>query len=316
MDRLFHALSRPRLAPVWLLFVSLCLSVSAQPLLSRPAAPGTPVPSNSGQATETQPRKKLLFLTYPGVAYHQSLDPAEAAVTELGKAGGFDVTVDPRRPKSLEGADKIDVSFITPEYLAQFDGLMMMTNGNPPFTEAQKRAMVEFVRNGKALIGAHCATVTFYDYPPYGEMLGAYYRRSIRQGAIAVLKVEDPNHPATKMLGGLTWPVVDEFYHFAKEPWDASRPTENVSSPGNFKIPMGFSRDRVHVLLSIDTERSDISKMPEVTRGGDYPQAWDRTFGKGRVFYTALGHRADIWSNDPVFRAHITGGIRWALGLE
>ncbi len=54
---------------------------------------------------------------------------------------------------------------------------MMMTNGNPPFTEAQKKAMVDFVRGGKALIGAHCATVTFYDYPPYGEMLGAYYRR-------------------------------------------------------------------------------------------------------------------------------------------
>jgi hypothetical protein len=261
-------------------------------------------------------RKKLLFLTYPGVAYHQSLDPAEQAVTALGKTGNFDVTIDPRRPKSLEGADKIDVSFITPEYLAQFDGLMLMTNGNPPFTEAQKASLLEFVRNGKALIGAHCATVTFYDYPPFGEMLGAYYRRAIRQGAIVVLKVEDPNHPATRMLGGVTWPVVDEFYHFAKEPWDPSRPAENVSSPGNFRIPMGFSRDRVHVLLSIDTERSDLTNLPEVVRGGDYPQAWQRTFGKGRVFYTALGHRADIWTNDPVFRAHITGGIRWALGLE
>ncbi len=62
--------------------------------------------------------------------------------------------------------------------------------------------------------------------------------------------------------------------------------------------------------------RSDLRNLPEVTRGGDCPQAWERTFGKGRVFYTALGHRADIWSNDPVFRAHITGGIRLALGLE
>jgi type 1 glutamine amidotransferase len=50
--------------------------------------------------------------------------------------------------------------------------------------------------------------------------------------------------------------------------------------------------------------------------GGDYPQAWYRTYGKGRSFYTALGHRDDIWSNDPVFRAHVLGGIRWALGLE
>jgi type 1 glutamine amidotransferase len=51
-------------------------------------------------------------------------------------------------------------------------------------------------------------------------------------------------------------------------------------------------------------------------RIGDYPQAWSRSFGRGRVFYTALGHRDDIWSNDPIFRAHILGGIRWALGLE
>jgi type 1 glutamine amidotransferase len=237
-------------------------------------------------------------------------------VSELGKSGGFDVTIGPNRPRSLDGADKVDLSFFTPAYLAQFDGLMMMTNGNPPFTEAQKAAMVEFVRNGKALIGAHCATVTFYDYPAFGEMLGAYYLRAVRQGSIAVLKVEDPTHPATKMLGGPTWPVVDEFYRFAKEAWDPSRPTENVSSPGNFRIPMGFSRERVHVLLSIDTERSNLSALPGVEKGGDYPQAWTRTFGKGRVFYTALGHRADIWTNDPVFRAHISGGIRWALGLE
>jgi hypothetical protein len=292
------------------LLVRCVLALAAIASVTAAASPG------ADAAAQTAGRKKLLFLTYPGVAYHQSLDPAEQAVIELGKAGGFDVTIDPNRPRSLQGADRIDVSFITAEYLAQFDGLMLMTNGNPPFTEAQKASFVEFVRGGKALIGAHCATVTFYDYPPFGEMLGAYYRRAIRQGAIVVLKVEDPHHPATRMLGGVTWPVVDEFYHFAKEPWNPERPAENVSSPGNFRIPMGFSRDRVHVLLSIDTERSDLANLPEVVRGGDYPQAWERTFGKGRVFYTALGHRPDIWTNDPVFRAHMTGGIRWALGLE
>jgi type 1 glutamine amidotransferase len=292
---------------------NMCLSVIA---LATMLGVNVPVSTQTSQAGQTQPRKKLLFLTYPGVAFHASLDTAEKAVTELGKNGGFDVTIGANRPTSLQGADKVDLSFFTPEYLAQFDGLMMMTNGNPPFTEAQKKSMVDFVRNGKALIGAHCATVTFYDYPPFGDMLGAYYRRAVRQGSIVVLKVEDPNHPATKMLGGVTWPVVDEFYHFASAPWDPAKPTENVSNPGNFKAPMGFSRDRVHVLLSIDTERSDLSQLPEVTRGGDYPQSWDRTFGNGRVFYTSMGHRADIWSNDPVFRAHITGGIRWALKLE
>ena len=133
---------------------------------------------------------------------------------------------------------------------------------------------------------------------------------------IGVLKVEDATHPATRMLGG-SWPLVEEFYQFGTAVWDASRPAEQVSQVGRLHIPMAFSRDRVHVLLSLDTTKMDIGDFgPEIVKGGDYPQAWSRTFGRGRSFYTALGHRDDIWSADPVFRAHVLGGIRWALGLD
>ncbi len=59
-----------------------------------------------------------------------------------------------------------------------------------------------------------------------------------------------------------------------------------------------------------------LEDLAEVRSGGDYPQAWVRDFGGGRSFYTSLGYRDDIWSNDPVFEAHVAGGIRWALGLE
>jgi type 1 glutamine amidotransferase len=263
-------------------------------------------------------RKKLLFLTHAALYKHSSLAPAEAAVIDMGKTGGFDVT-------TLEGykqeSAKLDLSFLTPEYLAQYDGLMLMTNGNLPLTTAQKASIVEFVRNGKALIGAHCASLTLYDYPEFGEVLGGYYRRSIVPTAavgtkIGVLKVEDTSHPSTKMMGG-SWAVAEEFYQFGTAVWDASRPAEQISQVGRLHIPMAFSRDRVHVLLSLDTDKTDISDLgPEIVKGGDYPQAWSRTFGKGRSFYTSLGHRDDIWSTDETFRAHITGGIRWALGLE
>jgi hypothetical protein len=164
-------------------------------------------------------------------------------------------------------------------------------------------------------VGVHCTALTFYNYPDFGEMLGGYYRRSVKQNKIAVLKVEDPNHPATRMLGP-SWPLVDEFYLFGTAPWDSSHPKDNVDVLFGNHIPMGFSRERVHVLLSLDTAHTDMNGLPEMTTGGDYPQAWSRSYGKGRSFYTALGHRDDIWSNDPVFRAHILGGIRWALGLE
>jgi type 1 glutamine amidotransferase len=274
--------------------------------------------ASSGLRAQTPARKKLLFLTHAALYKHASLAPAEAAVTDYGKSGGFDVTT---RQGYQQDTAHLDMSFLTPEYLAQFDGLMLMTNGNLPLSEAQKRSIVDYVRNGKALIGVHCASLTLYDYPEFGEVLGGYYRRSIVPTAavgkkIGVLKVEDPSHPATRGLGE-SWPVAEEFYQFGTAVWDASRPTEQISQVGRLHIPLAFSRDRVHVLLSLDTEKTDLSDLgPEIVKGGDYPQAWSRTFGNGRSFYTSLGHREDIWSTDEKFRAHVTGGIRWALGLE
>lgn len=263
------------------------------------------------------PRKSLLFLTHAGLYKHSSLEPAEKAVAAWGASAGFDVTT---RQGFRQDSRALDMAFLTPEYLATFDGLMLMTNGNLPFTEAQKRSIVEFVRGGKALIGVHCATLTMYDYPEFGEVLGGYYLRSlipttqVAAGKIGILKVEDQQHPATRMLG-TTWPLNEEFYEFGHAAWDASKPTENISQVGRLHILMPFSRDRVHVLLSLDTDRTDLSDLPQVPKG-DYPQAWTRTFGAGRTFYTTLGHRDDIWTNDAVFKAHVTGGIRWALRLE
>ncbi len=129
-----------------------------------------------------------------------------------------------------------------------------------------------------------------------------------------MLKVEDPNHPATRMLG-TSWPFVEEYYIFGRKVYDPATPKENVSAVGSMPIPMAFSRDRVHVLLSLDTERTDLTDLPHITRGGDYPQSWWRDFGKGRSFYTSLGHRPDSWLN-PVFRAHLIGGLRWAMRVE
>lgn len=283
------------------------------------------------QQARSDVRKKVLFLTYPGVGSpgshgHASLPAAEQQAVEYGKAGGFDVTT----LKGYEpGVGKQDLSFFTPAYLNQFDGLMMMANGEIGLTAVQKKAIVDFVRGGKAFIGVHCATVMLYDFPEYGEMLGAYYFNSIftpllgsdvpvTQRRVGVLKVEDNTHPATRMFAS-SWPLAEEFYTFATAPWNASAPELNLSSPGNFKAPMGFSRNRVHVLLSLDTEHTNLdgaSPRARVQKGGDYPQSWWRYWGDGRVFYTSLGHLPETWTNDTVFRAHLTGGVRWALGLE
>lgn len=265
---------------------------------------------------DTAARKRVLVLTHNAFYKHDMLETLERTVTELGERGGFDVT-------SLEGyrqeADRIDLSMISASYLEQFDGLVMVTNGELPLDDGQRRALVDFVRNGKGLVAVHNAPVTLYTYPPFGEMVGGYFWKTFN--ALAqdqrriVLKVEDRDHPATRMLES-SWPLIDEYYQMAPEAWDASRPDLYVGPTGH-GAPIGFSRDRVHVLISLDTARTDMTdRPPEWVVGGDYPQAWYQHFGQGRSLYTSLGHRAELWTGNASFRAHILGAIRWSLGLE
>jgi hypothetical protein len=268
------------------------------------------VAASPAAAQETP--KRLLFLTHAALYKHTSLAPAEAAVSAWAEDGGFTVT---GLRGYLQDAGSLDLSVVNRAYLAQFDGVMMMTNGNLPMDAEQRRALLDFVRDGGGFVGVHNAALTFYDEPGFGEMLGGYFRRTVGQNRVVVLRVEDAGHPATRMLGP-SWPLVDEFYEFGTAPWNAARPADNVDVLFDNRIPVGFSRDRVRVLLSIDTERTDLEGLGEVRVGGDYPQAWVRSYGAGRSFYTSIGHRDDIWTSDPVFRAHVVGGIRWALGLE
>lgn len=248
-------------------------------------------------AQEKKPR--LLFLTHSAGFKHGSLATAERIVIELGERTGLFEAV------TLQGyrqsKDEIDLSMISADYLAQFDAVMFYTTGNLPLDDSQKKALFDFVNDGKAYIGVHSATDTFYAWPTYGRMSGAYFSGHGRNDKVLILTVEDTHHPATRMLGD-TWPIADEFYHYGMEPNDPKR-------------PIAFSRERLHVLLSVDTERSDLSGQAGMEKGGEYPLAWCQNFGQGRSFYTALGHRDDVWTN-LTFQAHLLGGIKWAFGME
>ena len=260
-------------------------------------------------SVESVGRKKLLVLTHVASLYkHDMLPFLEQVVPELGKAGGFDVT-------SLQGhtqdADELDLSMISAAYLAQFDGVLMSTIGELPLNDEQRWALIDFVKGGKGFVGVHQVAVTLYTFPPFGELVGGYVGPNLSNQAQdprpAVMRVEDRTHPATRMIPD-SWSLRDEIYSFVPA---------GVIGPTNHPTPVGFSRDRVHVLLSLDTQQTDMTNRPEpFTVGGDYPQAWWQEFGSGRAFYTALGHRSELWTSNQVFRAHITGGIRWALRLE
>ena len=277
-------------------------------------------PAPSAAVTQAPAGKRLLLLTHNTFYNHSNLADIERVVPEWGKAAGFSVT-------SLAGykhtvnctiaapcsPDVVDLSMIDAEYLSQFDGIMVSTNGELPFTDEGKQALVDFVHNGKGIVFIHQSMVTLYTFKPWGEMLGAYMGKDPLFDGMnankrpAVMRIEDRVHPATRNLPE-GWTLHDEFYQFATK--------EGAVGPTGHPVPAAFSRDRVNVLISVDSEKTDFTGIAGWKKGGDYPQSWYQNYGKGRTFYTALGHRADLWTGDATYRAHVVGAIRWALRLE
>ncbi|HSW44117.1 MAG TPA: ThuA domain-containing protein [Phycisphaerae bacterium] len=175
-----------------------------------------------------------------------------------------------------------------PKQFDRYDAIVMYTSGNPKFDQ---KAMFEWLRSGKALVGIHAATDTWRGQgEEFPQVIGAAFTTHGPTNKEKVtIKIEDQNHPATKMLG-TEWVIADEIYQHDR-----------------------FSRDRIHVLMSIDKEKTDLAAQKMVPEG-DYPLAWTREEGKGRVFYTALGHREDVWTN-ATFERHLMAGMAWAMRL-
>lgn len=168
---------------------------------------------------------------------------------------------------------------LSADSLKNYDGVIFAnTTGDLPLPDNQ--AFINWIASGKAFIGMHSASDTFHGFRPYIEMLGAEFLTHGAQATVDCIN-QDPEHPACKHLEK-AWKVHDEIY-----------------------IMKSFERSRVHGLLGLD-------KHPNEKTPGDFPIAWCRNVKKGRVFYTSLGHREDVWEN-PVYQKHILGGIQWAL---
>lgn len=232
-------------------------------------------------------KKKVLFFS-PSFGFRHSvvrrpmtgeLSHAEKHFKQFASKAGFDVSVS-QDHNDLRG----DGDF------KRFDAIVFYTSGNPPLN---KEALLKYVREGGALIGIHAATDSYKDWPEYVKLMGGAFTGHGCNDKDLVLKIEDKNHPATKMFGA-EWVMHDEMYQVNK-----------------------FSRDNVHVLISVDTKKSaeESLKAHNMKKGGDYPVAWTNTEGKGRVFYTSPGHREDIWTNAK-YQQHVIAGLKWAMKME
>lgn len=245
--------------------------------------------------------KKLLLVTDSGGFIHDSVGLAEQILKELGPSNGFEVTCwrytrdtnDPGFEKYAEQFRKItgvavtkeDCGHVNKDTLKNFDCVFFFTTGNP-LTKDELADLENWVKDGGAFAGTHCATDTLYG-TTYGGLVGGYFDGHPWHQKIKV-RVEDSKHPAG--AGFKTGDeITDEIYQFKDNP---------------------YSREKLHIILSVDNSSIDVSKGKRQDK--DYAIAWCQEYGKGRSFYTSLGHRKEVWK-DERFQKHLLGGLKWAM---
>ena len=290
-------------------------------------------------ATADEPPKRVLLVTHAGGFMHDSLLAAERVLVDLGPQHGFQVTVwrftaDPDarikvkrkvgdRVQEVETTALEDYSArfqrsmtepvtrrqcgrVNAGSLRNFDAVIFFTtstwdpsSGSHPLTESELRELIAWVRGGGAFVATHCASDTLHN-TAYGELVGATFGGHPWVQKVR-LHAEDPKHPAAQ---GLTdgSEIFDEIYQFGAK----------ADSPASVPLRIQpYSRDRLHIILSVDHRSLDVSKGSRADR--DYPVAWCQQFGRGRSFYTSLGHHPAVW-NDRRFQQHLLGGLKWAMG--
>jgi hypothetical protein len=266
---------------------------AGRPSTNAQGAPSA-VEGRAGRGQAPRARKLLLVWadTRNGIAQHDSVSHAMAVIERLGyESGSYDTyirtdsNIIAKRPLKTNG----EPASGGPS-LSNVDAVFFLGHRDVPIDDRQKADLISFVKDdGKGFVAAHTATTALLDWPEFGELLGGRYDDHPWNTADGTIINEDPSFPATKHFPP-TFTFTDEFYQ-----------------------TRDFSRGKIRVLL-----RLDLSKMPpnpEMRRtDGDFPLVWAKTYGKGRVFYSALGHAASVWDDRNIQQMYVEG-IRWALGL-
>jgi hypothetical protein len=252
-------------------------------------------------AAKPQRPRKLLLLNVnvndtgrrPDV--HASLPYGNYAIEAMGKKTG-----------AYTAVLSTDIESLRPERLAEFDAICFNnTTGVLTTDPALRQSLLSFVANGKGFVAFHAGgAATFVQYPKYdqfpefGQMVGGYenggHPWSPRD--TIYIRVDDPENPVNAAFHGKGFPIQEEVYQFLDQ----------------------YSRSKLHVLLSVDLEKSDFDPqkrhfLPARLADKDFPMAWIKPYQKGRVYYTVFGHDPAIFSN-PMLLESFLAGIQYAIG--
>jgi type 1 glutamine amidotransferase len=235
--------------------------------------------------------KKVLYFTRSAGFEHSvvhreggKLAHSEQVLVDLGKKHGYEVVCS-KDGRVFDGdLDQYEaIAFYTSGDLTQ----PVQGRDEPPMTKRGLARLLEAIAAGKGFVAFHAATDSFHSPPgkptDYISMLGGEFVTHGNQQE-ATLKVTSPDFPGLEGLGE-SLRLLEEWY-----------------------TQKDFAKD-LHVIHVMETAgmQDDCYKRPP------FPATWARKHGKGRVFYTALGHREDVWTNE-TFQKIVIGGFSWVLG--
>jgi type 1 glutamine amidotransferase len=236
-------------------------------------------------------RKRLLAWGDTVTAFqHDSVSHALATIERLGReSGAFETYI--RTDSQLITKQPVPAPARNTRNLNYFDAIFYMGTGDS-LNERQKKDLMSFIKeDGKGFIGAHTGDDAFFEWPEFGEMIGGYFDNHPWGVFDAPVIVEDPNFPAMKIFPA-RFTIKDEIYQHKN-----------------------FSRDQVHVLARLDASKLDFTK-PNIHRTDkDFPVAWAKMHGKGRVFYSTFGHADEAWDNPLVQKMYLEA-VKWAMRLQ
>ena len=223
-----------------------------------------------------RPKERVLYFTYSAGYRHEVIPLSKAILTELGRRSGI-----------FEVAATEDMSELSAENLERYAAVMFFTSGELPMSDAQRTALLNFVRSGRGFIGVHSATDTFYTWPDYLDLIGGYFNGHPWHQAVTI-EVVDPSNPVVGFLGS-SLQLEDEIYQISDFDYRGSS-----------------------VLLRLAPSSVDLGKSGVHRRFYGWPLAWTRVYGEGRVFYMALGHDPSVWQ-DARYRRLITNAVLWSM---
>jgi uncharacterized protein len=243
---------------------------------SPPHGPGQMIGAGAGRAVERRPGRKNLLAWIDSRSAMES--HAAAVIERLGHdSGSYDTYI---RADAAGAPDRSE--------LQAFDGIFFLGSRGDELTPQQQADLLAFVRDGKGFVGGHAATDGFPSWVEFGEMLGGRLERHPWGKTDTILVIEDPTFPGMQGLPRLL-ATHDETYEIRD-----------------------LSRRDVDVLIRLDVSHLDPTKAKR--QDGDFPMAWAKPYGKGRVYVNSLGHEIDAWDN-PAFQKMYFEAMKWILGL-